>query len=206
MSSEESIKRIVPVVKVPYELVQSVKPASTILYAKLLALNRKLKTITTSRETLAQYQHCGVDYISKQISELSSLGWVIVEYNHIEGKTTWQIFPLMRNKKPYLAIPYQILNDVQQGTISYREALLCSLIYDDAFKHGQRQSTLSNQKMALILNLNERTIRRNLGKLYQKDYVFCMDDEKHQRLLEVNIQYQSEKEVSEYFNGLNEVY
>ena len=206
MSSEESIKRIVPVVKVPYELVQSVKPASTILYAKLLALNRKFKTITTSRETLAQYQHCGVDYISKQISELSSLGWVIVEYNHIGGKTTWQIFPLMRNKKPYLAIPYQILNDVQQGAINYREALLCSLIYDDAFKHGQRQSTLSNQKMALILNLNERTIRRNLGQLYKKDYVFCMDDEKHQRLLEVNIQYQSEKEVSEYFNGLNEVY
>ena len=206
MSSEESIKRIVPVVKVPYELVQSVKPASTILYAKLLALNRKFKTITTSRETLAQYQHCGVDYISKQISELSSLGWVIVEYNHIEGKTTWQIFPLMRNKKPYLAIPYQILNDVQQGAINYREALLCSLIYDDAFKHGQRQSALSNQKMALILNLSERTIRRNLGQLYQKDYVFCMDDEKHQRLLEVNIQYQSEKEVSEYFNGLNEVY
>ena len=206
MSSEESIKRIVPVVKVPYELVQSVKPASTILYAKLLALNRKFKTITTSRETLAQYQHCGVDYISKQISELSSLGWVIVEYNHIGGKTTWQIFPLMRNKKPYLAIPYQILNDVQQGAINYREALLCSLIYDDAFKHGQRQSALSNQKMALILNLNERTIRRNLGQLYKKDYVFCMDDEKHQRLLEVNIQYQSEKEVSEYFNGLNEVY
>ena len=206
MSSEESIKRIVPVVKVPYGLVQSVKPASTILYAKLLVLNRNFKTITTSRETLAQYQHCGVDYISKQISELSSLGWVIVEYNHIGGKTTWQIFPLMRNKKPYLAIPYQILNDVQQGAINYREALLCSLIYDDAFKHGQRQSALSNQKMALILNLNERTIRRNLGQLYKKDYVFCMDDEKHQRLLEVNIQYQSEKEVSEYFNGLNEVY
>lgn len=204
MSSEESIKRIVPVVKVPYGLVQSVKPASTILYAKLLVLNRNFKTITTSRETLAQYQHCGVDYISKQISELSSLGWVIVEYNHIGGKTTWQIFPLMRNKKPYLAIPYQILNDVQQGAINYREALLCSLIYDDAFKHGQRQSNLSNQNIALTLNISKSSVIRNLKELYQKDYVFYLKDDEHQRVLELNLDYQSEKEVSEFFNELNE--
>lgn len=204
MSNGEGIKLKTPIVKLPLALVQSSKPSSAILYAKLLALNRKFKTINASRRTLAEYQNCGVDYISRQVQELSNLGWVAVEYNHIGGKTTWQIFPLMRNKKPYLAIPYQILNDVQQGAINYREALLCSLIYDDAFKHGQRQSNLSNQNIALTLNISKSAVIRNLKELYQKDYVFYLKDDEHQRVLELNLDYQSEKEVSEFFNELNE--
>ena len=206
MSNEEGIKLKTPIVKLPLALVQSSKPSSAILYAKLLALNRKFKTINASRRTLAEYQNCGVDYISRQVQELSNLGWVAVEYNHADGKTNWQIFPLARNKKPYLSVPYQILNDVQRGILNYREAIICSLIYDDAFKNGKRQSTLSNQKMALILNLSERSIKRNLKQLYQKSYVFYLPSENHQRSLELNINYQSEKEVPEFFNEVNKIY
>ena len=206
MSSEEKIKLKTPIVKLPLALVQSAKPSSAILYAKLLALNRKFKTINASRKTLAQYQHCGVDYISRQVQELSNLGWVTVEYNHTGGKTTWQIFPFMRNKKPYLAMPYQILNDVQRGFLNYREAIICSLIYDDAFKHGQRQSALSNQNIALTLNISKSAVIRNLKQLYQKNYISYLENDDHQRVLELNLNYQSEKEVSEFFNELNEDY
>lgn len=63
---------------------------------------------------------------------------------------------------------------------------------------------MSNQNIALTLNISKSAVIRNLKELYQKDHVFYLKDDEHQRVLELNLDYQSEKEVSEFFNELNE--